>query len=74
MEALFHLKFAKKSKRKSKKKAEGQHEDIPERPKSMTQEKFNLEETDSLGTLDKDQSKERFAVMHDDGRSIYGVA
>ena len=56
------MKFGNKSKKNSKKTATEQNEDIPERPKSMAQEQFNLEEADSIGTLDKAQRKEILAA------------
>ena len=55
MEELFHLKFGKKS----KKKAAGKTDDIPERPTSMAQQNFNMDKEESLGTLEKVQAKER---------------
>ena len=58
MEELFHLKFGKKSKKKSKKTAAGQNDDIQERLTSMAQQKLNMDEEDSLGTLDKARTKE----------------
>ena len=59
MEQLFHLKFGKKSKKKSKKTAGGQNDNIPERPKSMVKQNFNPDKADSMGTLDKARRKER---------------